>query len=385
MAADNDQAQRKLINGVFSSQEVKKVGTGTTSRKTIQKTFWFCKEMDDGQLEVQPLNPNYVPSGPKKMITMDQFLSTFSPEPELYVSNVYPKMRELNKTIARGDRHREKEEYFSAEMEYGNALKVDEENVRANFGLGITYLERGESSKAENIFERLVKLEAAFEQEHKHLFNEFGIKLRKNGMIDQAVTYYERAMELAVQDENLLYNLARAYLEKKDIEHCLDYLIKSLELNPGLEVSIKFILWLVSKNLVPETRKGDINNALLAVKRAKEGGAPAKAAAPAPKAPAAPAAAPPDADSPLELPALDEPAQTASVQAAPAPKAPAAQPPAQQPAPAAGGAPRGARPGQTPGRGAAPQRGAPAQAAPQSAPSAQAPSSPPAGETVKGA
>ena len=28
------------------------------------------------------------------------------------------------------------------EMEYGSALRVDEENIRANFGLGLTYLER---------------------------------------------------------------------------------------------------------------------------------------------------------------------------------------------------------------------------------------------------
>ena len=265
-------AARERINGVFSSQEVRKVGTGTTTRKTIQKTFWFCKELDGGELEVQPLNPNYIPSGPKKTIAMDQFLSTFSPEPELYVSNVYPKMRELNRTIARADRHRENKEYFSAEMEYGQALRVDEENVRANFGLGITYLERGEASKAENIFERLVKLEAAFEDEHKHLFNEFGIKLRKNGMIEQAVTYYERALDLASQDENLFYNMARAYLEKKDLNRSLEYLLKSIDLNPALEPAVKFLLWLVTKQMVPETAKAEVNAALLKVKQAKEEG-----------------------------------------------------------------------------------------------------------------
>ena len=135
--------KRERINGVFSSQEVKKVGTGTTTRKTIQKAFWFCIEQDDGMVEVQPLNPNYIPSGPKKKASMEQFLSAFSPEPELYVSNVFPKMRELNKTIARAERYRQNGESYSAEMEYNTALKVDEENVRANFGLGITYLDRG--------------------------------------------------------------------------------------------------------------------------------------------------------------------------------------------------------------------------------------------------
>ncbi|MDL2315932.1 tetratricopeptide repeat protein [Desulfovibrio sp. OttesenSCG-928-A18] len=283
--------KRELISGVFSSQEVKKVGTGTTTRRSIQKAFWFCQEQDDGQFEVQPLNVNYVPSGPKKKVSREQFLASFSPEPELYVTSVFPKMREVNKTLARAERHRANGELYSAEMEFGNALKVDEENIRANFGLGITYLERGETNKADNIFERLVKLEAAFDHEHKHLFNEFGINLRKNGMIDQALTYYERALELSPHDENLLHNLARAYLEKKDLDKALDFLLRSLDMNPTIESSIKFLLWLVSKKMVPEEKKASVAAMLQKIKQAAAGGA-ATAKAPAPDgAQAAPAAA----------------------------------------------------------------------------------------------
>jgi tetratricopeptide (TPR) repeat protein len=264
--------KREGINGVFSSQEVRKVGTGTTTRKSIQKTFWFCIEDDDDHVEVQPLNVNYIPSGPKKKITKDEFLSIFSPEPEMYVTNVFPKMRELNKTIARAERYRNNKEYYSAEMEFNNALRVDEENVRANFGLGITYLERGENNKANNIFERLVKLDAAFQEEHKHLFNEFGINLRKNKMIDQAIIYYTRAEELAIQDEHLFYNMARAYLEKKDLANTLRYLLKSLEMDPKLDVSIKFLMWLLTNNMVPEEKKPEAVRAVQKIKEARQEG-----------------------------------------------------------------------------------------------------------------
>lgn len=263
-----EQGKREKINGVFSSQEVRKVGTGSTTRKTIQKTFWFCTEMDDGYLEVQPLNTNYVPSGPKKKLSKEQFFSSFAPEPEMYITTVYPKMREMSKNIARGDRYRERGELYSAEMEYGSALKVDDENVRANFGLGITYLERGEADKADNIFERLVKLEAAFEEEHKHLFNEFGIKLRKNKLIDQSVTYYERALELCPHDEHLLYNTARAYLDAKRLDKALEYLLQCLEINPTLEPAVKFLQWLVTKQMVPEAEKAKVAAALLKIKAA---------------------------------------------------------------------------------------------------------------------
>jgi tetratricopeptide (TPR) repeat protein len=239
------------IKGVFSTQAIQRVGTGTTTRKTIQKMYWFVEELEDKFLEIQPLNKNYVPSGPKRKITVDELLEKFSPEPEFYVSTVYPKMRELNMTIVKGEKHRSKGEIFSAELEFGQALAVDEENVRANFGLGLTYLDRGEANKAQDIFERLVRLDAAFDKQHKHLFNEFGINLRKNKMLDQALDYYKRAENLTQTDENLHYNIARAFFEKKNIDKCFEYLKKALEINPELAAAKKFIAYLVEKNLLP--------------------------------------------------------------------------------------------------------------------------------------
>ncbi|MBG0775000.1 MAG: tetratricopeptide repeat protein [Desulfovibrionaceae bacterium] len=241
------EAGREKIKGVFSTQVVSKVGTGTTMRKTIQKMYWFAEELDSGEVSMQPLNVNYVPSGPKKVIPKDEMLEKFSPEPEFYVSTVFPKMKELGETITRADQHRQRGEQFSAEFEYKNVLQVDEENVKANFGLGLTYLDRGQANKADDIFKRLVKLDAAFEQEHKHLFNDFGIQLRKNKMCDQAVEYYKRALELSGSDENLHYNMARAWFEKKDMAKTREHLEKALELNPELEAARQFMDWLKKK------------------------------------------------------------------------------------------------------------------------------------------
>lgn len=259
--AEAQATANKGVKGVFSTQEIRKVGTGTTTRKTVQKTFWYVEQCGD-EVECQPLNPNYVPSGPKRRISMDELIAKFSPEPEFYQMSVFPKMRKMQQSVAKGDAHREKGETFAAEHEYKQALKVDEENVRANFGIGLTYMERGELEKAENIFERLVKLEGAFEKEHKHLFNEFGISLRKSRMLNQAVEYYQRALQLSKEDENLHTNLARALLETKDINGCLDHLFKALELAPGHEISLKFLQWLVKKSLVPQERLEDAKQAL---------------------------------------------------------------------------------------------------------------------------
>ncbi|GAU07515.1 hypothetical protein DPF_0200 [Desulfoplanes formicivorans] len=253
MASSSDKTpEREKIKGVFSSQSLKQIGTGTTARKTLQKTYWFAQELDNDQIEIQPLNINYVPSGPKKIIPKDEFLNKFAPEPEFYTTTVYPKIRELSRTVARAERHRKRGETFSAEFEYGNALRIDEENIRANFGLGLTYLERGEKEKGDDIFRRLVNLDAAFEEEHKHLFNEFGINLRKNNMFDQAVEYYGRALTLSANDENLHYNIARAYFAKGDYPRVVEHVIMSLKLNKAMPESKKLLKYMAQKNLLTQ-------------------------------------------------------------------------------------------------------------------------------------
>ena len=249
------------LRGVFSSQEIRKVGTGTTTRKTVAKTFWYVEEEEDGRIYVLPINSNYVPTGNKKYLSRDELLEKFSPEPEFYIQSVYPKMRALNETIDRADKAREKGEVFSAEFEYDSALKVDEENVRANFGIGLTYLTRGETDKAENIFERLLHLDAAFEEEHKYLFNDFGINLRKNKMYDQALEYYLQAENLSKSDDNLFTNIARVYLEQNDIKNCIEYLVKALLMNQQNPVALKFLGWLEEKKKInPEQSKAIRDN-----------------------------------------------------------------------------------------------------------------------------
>lgn len=251
MQDSDSQQHHSRIKGVFSSERVVKVGTGHTVRKTTQTMYWYADEDEAGIVWVQPLNPNYVPSGPKLEVEKDQFLEQYAPEPEFYTSKVYPNIRKLNQTIAKAERHRSNGDSYSAEFEFGNALRVDEENIRASFGLGLTYLDRGDTDKADNIFQRLIKMEAAFEAEHKHLFNDFGINLRKNEMYEQAVDYYCKAVELSPLDEHLHYNIARAYFAKADLEKTMEHLQKALQLNKDLDVAKKFLIYLKKNNLLP--------------------------------------------------------------------------------------------------------------------------------------
>jgi tetratricopeptide (TPR) repeat protein len=177
-------------------------------------------------------------------------LGKYMPELQRTLSQAAPPSAaemEVNKFVARGDKFRKRGESFTAEFEYSKALQLDEGNVRANFGIGLCYIDRGEHDKAHEVFERLVRLDAAFEGEHKHLFNEFGIALRKGKMNDEAITYYGRALELAPSDENLLYNIARAAFDKGDTQTAAKSLVACLKLNPTHAEATQFVDYLKRK------------------------------------------------------------------------------------------------------------------------------------------
>lgn len=112
----------------------------------------------------------------------------------------------------------------------------------------------GKYDKACDIFKRLVGLEATFAAEHKHLFNEFGISLRKAKLVDQAVNYYERALELAEEDEHLHYNVARAHFERGDDKECREHLNKALDINDQFDEGLRFMEFLDRKEGQPATR-----------------------------------------------------------------------------------------------------------------------------------
>lgn len=234
--------------GVFSEHSSRTVGFGGTKRKEKVTSYWYVERTEDGETFIQPVNTNFAPTGKKRRIACEDVLRRFHPEPGVYTGKVLPRIREIEASVDRGDRHRNKGELYSAEFEYDGALRVDEDHIKANFGLGLTFLERGETQKAHRTFEKIVKLDEAFQEEHKHLFNEFGIKLRENGMYDQAVEYYTRALELCDWDDHLLFNIARAFFEKENLDSSYDFLNKALEVNPDLSEAKRLKSYLLKRN-----------------------------------------------------------------------------------------------------------------------------------------
>lgn len=220
-------ADENRISGIFSCKATIKVGFGTTKRTALSETYWFVKELENDRFRVQSLDMDFKPQGTPFEIGRDKLFEDYHLEPDL-------SYRLLSQPLLVGDHYRATAKYAGAEKEYLKIKGIDEDNIRANFGLGLVYLALNKTEKAAYIFDRLVGLEETFEPRHKHLFNEFGINLRKKGLFDEALKYYFRARELSADDDHLLLNIARVYYEQHRLPEAEAAAREALALNPDL-------------------------------------------------------------------------------------------------------------------------------------------------------
>jgi len=220
------------IQGIFSVEKISKIGTGSTEKKVKQKMYCQAIEVEDGQIEVRYLGKNDEAIDAPELIPKDVFIHEFVFQPYYLEERKAEKENKANKNIVTAEEHVKKNELHSAEYEYKKALKVDEENLRANFGIGNVYLKMGEKDKAKDIFVKISKIDAIFDEKNKYFFNDCAIQLRKQELYTEAIDYYDKAIGLCDEDENLFFNLSRAYAENKDIEEAKRKILKALEINP---------------------------------------------------------------------------------------------------------------------------------------------------------
>lgn len=222
-----------------SDKEQSKLGTGGTAKSTECQVYYFAERTADGTLYVQPLNGNFAPAGKKTMLEPEAFLERYKPEPLVFYNRVKPAMDALRQTMEKAEKHLAENKLDRAEKEFKKALDVDGENIKAIFGLGITYLTGGKLEEAGEVFKDIMALDLAFDREHTHLFNEFGIKMRKAGMLDKALEYYQKALLLNERDEHLHFNVARIHYDAKDYAKAVASLKEALAIAPDFAEAAK--------------------------------------------------------------------------------------------------------------------------------------------------
>ena len=232
------------IFGIFSTKQIVKIGTGTTQRKKVHKIYWHVNEIEDDLIEIQALNSNYEPQGPKKLVPKDTFLANFDAEPEFYAF----------KTLT--PRDSTQQEYSSVKQRQLSDKQSDKKNtktldyianIKNSFNLALLYVQQGQTEKAKDILDRLLELDIQLDQKHKHAFNEFAIDLRKHRLYNEALKYYNQVLRTTKNDEHIYFNIAHVYYHLNKYEKCVEYLNKALQLNKNFTTAKKFLQFLQKK------------------------------------------------------------------------------------------------------------------------------------------
>ncbi len=232
--------QHVRILGVYSKTVAAQRGVGFTIQTQEQKIYWFVRRLDDDRYELQPLNSQHVPSGPRTIISKRQFMAEYVPELDYYERKTVPALKSLHKKLEKG------EELFSdaldeAEKEFSKALIIDENNPQANIRLGEVHCKNKDYKKLKTVLDRILNNDAVFAEEERHRFNEFGMNLRKNGYHNESIQYYSKALNVNSTDEHLHFNMARVFFDMGKMEECRRHLHKALEIRSDFQEATLFL------------------------------------------------------------------------------------------------------------------------------------------------
>jgi tetratricopeptide (TPR) repeat protein len=228
----------RKIQGIFFEESTITLGTGHTQKTQKMKNYCQAEQIDNEKVKLSFLGNEGKPTGIVIEIAYDEFLKRYTFDPNYRVKT--KDEAEHDRHVAVAEKQRARGEVYSAELEYTNALKINPESIRANFGIGTLYMEMGDTAKAKDVFRKLSEVEAIFEEDNKHIFNEFGIELRKANMLEEALANYQKAITISPNDEHLYFNIARIYYDIKEWNNALVWLKKSLEINPHFRDAMNF-------------------------------------------------------------------------------------------------------------------------------------------------
>jgi tetratricopeptide (TPR) repeat protein len=233
---------KKSLEGIFSTREVVKIGSGTTQRKIVQKIYWYAREVDDNLIKIQVLNDNFEPHGPEKTISKNTFLANFNIEPK-FVAYKHLGSNSKNKQV--------KSHTLQADANENTTIAY----MQDIFDIALLYLKNGQNSKATKALDKLLDLDIEFTNKCKCTFNNFAIDLRKKNLYDEALKYYKKLLSVSKKDdENLHFNIARVYYCLNNYKNCMQHLKKALQINSQFTVAKKFLKFLKKQKSVTDSQ-----------------------------------------------------------------------------------------------------------------------------------
>lgn len=186
---------------------------------------------DSGIRKIYPLELVYIPGEEKQLFDDLQELL------EVLKDKTMSEVEDLAKAIAarkeaaltKGQERLDRQDYDGARAVFTAIAGEFPDDADLQGAIGEKYLNAGQYEDAANSFTKAVDLDP----KALHNYNRLAIALRKLGRFDIAEGYYMRALPLAPEDSNLLFNIGRLYLEWEKWDKAVEFGEKANLAHPG--------------------------------------------------------------------------------------------------------------------------------------------------------
>lgn len=191
-------------------------------RGSTRKRLFFVWSTGPETFEVQRLDGTYKAVGAPQEVDKRTLEALYVHEPSILAAPV------SGGGVAAAERKPEPARTVGPEVE---------KTLRAHFRKAMQRLRRQEEKFAAlEALQTLADVEEGIGPQHKYMFADFGIDLRKNKEYPLALAFCRRVLQLAPEDDHAHFNAARVLLEMGNVEAAEEHLLTALNLEPDTPV-----------------------------------------------------------------------------------------------------------------------------------------------------
>ncbi len=128
-----------------------------------------------------------------------------------------------------------------------------ESTLRELFRKALVRIKRTNSVEtALPLFKNLLEIQEGITDKHKHMFNDFGIELRKRKCYPEAVAFAQRTLMLSPNDDHAHFNVARILIEMGDYDEAEQHILSAQYINPDSRIYKKTLQYIAVLRLQKE-------------------------------------------------------------------------------------------------------------------------------------
>jgi tetratricopeptide (TPR) repeat protein len=116
----------------------------------------------------------------------------------------------------------------NSESLWTHTLACTSDNAIAHNNLGDALLKKGSVDEAITHYQKALQIKPDYAAAHINLGN----TLLQKGNVDEAITHYQKALQISPDDAAAHYNLGNALLQKRNVDEAITHYQKALQISP---------------------------------------------------------------------------------------------------------------------------------------------------------